>query len=188
MFLKQSHQQVSGWFDLLGRASPLHPPSSIILAGWGGRNRTFKTASLSNGPFTGTDSKWCMHFKIPIQSNKYALRVLSPCNTCFQQNTVLLTGGEELPGVPVHHLGLHQHVRRVSRCTDQPPLLFFLDYPPPTADDEYGEKSVSVSLDGQEAEITFIDHPSNEMSVSWCGGVIKKELICSFVYDHWPTL
>ena len=46
-----------------------------------------------------------------------------------------------------------------------PPLLF-LDYPSPTADDEYGEKSVSVSLDGQEAEITFIDHPSNEMSVS----------------------
>ena len=43
----------------------------------------------------------------------------------------------------------------------------FLDYPSPTADDEYGEKSVSVSLDGQEAEITFIDHPSNEMSVSW---------------------
>ena len=43
----------------------------------------------------------------------------------------------------------------------------FLDYPSsPTADDEYGEKSVSVSLDGQEAEITFIDHPSNEMSVS----------------------
>ena len=122
MFLKQSHQQVSRYF-FGGRGSPLHLMSSIILAGWGGRNRTFETASLSNGPFTGTDSKWCMHFKIPIQSNKYALRVLSPCNTCFQQNTVLLTGGEELPGVPVHHLGLHQHVRRVSRCTDQPLLL-----------------------------------------------------------------
>jgi len=32
-------------------------------------------------------------------------------------------------------------------------------------DEEYGEKSVSVALDGQEAELTFIDHPSNEMSV-----------------------
>ena len=34
------------------------------------------------------------------------------------------------------------------------------------ADDEYGEKTVSVSLDGQEAELNFIDHPSNEMGVS----------------------
>ena len=32
-------------------------------------------------------------------------------------------------------------------------------------DDEYGEKTVSVSLDGQEAELNFIDHPSNEMGV-----------------------
>ena len=33
-------------------------------------------------------------------------------------------------------------------------------------DDEYGEKTVSVSLDGQEAELNFIDRPSNEMGVS----------------------
>ena len=33
------------------------------------------------------------------------------------------------------------------------------------ADDEYGEKTVCVSLDGQEAELTFIDHPTSEMSV-----------------------
>ena len=32
-------------------------------------------------------------------------------------------------------------------------------------DDEYGEKSVSVRLDGEEVELCFIDHPSNEMSV-----------------------
>jgi len=32
-------------------------------------------------------------------------------------------------------------------------------------DEEYGEKSVSVALDGQEAELTFIDHASDEMSV-----------------------
>ena len=44
--------------------------------------------------------------------------------------------------------------------------ILLLDSHSSTADDEYGEKSVSVSLDGQEAEITFIDHPSNEMSVS----------------------
>ena len=32
-------------------------------------------------------------------------------------------------------------------------------------DDEYGEKSVSVKLDGEEVELCFIDHPANEMSV-----------------------
>ena len=36
---------------------------------------------------------------------------------------------------------------------------------PMLVDDEYGEKTVSVSLDGQEAELNFIDHPSNEMGV-----------------------
>ena len=41
-------------------------------------------------------------------------------------------------------------------------------------DDEYGEKSVSVSLDGQEAELRFIDHPSNEMSV---GFILTSTLI-----------
>jgi Rad and Gem related GTP binding protein 1 len=35
-----------------------------------------------------------------------------------------------------------------------------------SADDEFGEKSVSVLLDGEESEIIFIDHPSSEMSVS----------------------
>ena len=94
----------------------------------------------------------------------------------------------------MHNLGLHQHVRRLSRCSkshSRPsqvpnPLapaetsemgslasstpaakILLLDSHSSTADDEYGEKSVSVSLDGQEAEITFIDHPSNEMSVSY---------------------
>ena len=43
-------------------------------------------------------------------------------------------------------------------------------------DDEYGEKSVSVSLDGQEAELLFIDHPSTEMSV---GGAV---LCCTAMY------
>ncbi|XP_068083166.1 GTP-binding protein RAD-like [Anabrus simplex] len=32
-------------------------------------------------------------------------------------------------------------------------------------DDEFGEKSVSVLLDGEESEMIFIDHPSVEMSV-----------------------
>ncbi|GAB6025898.1 GTP binding protein overexpressed in skeletal muscle, variant 2 [Chamberlinius hualienensis] len=32
-------------------------------------------------------------------------------------------------------------------------------------DDDYGEKSVSVLLDGEESEMVFIDHPSSEMSV-----------------------
>ena len=34
------------------------------------------------------------------------------------------------------------------------------------SDDEFGEKSVSVLLDGEESELIFIDHPSTEMSVS----------------------
>jgi hypothetical protein len=33
-------------------------------------------------------------------------------------------------------------------------------------DDEFGEKTVSVLLDGEESEMIFIDHPSAEMSVS----------------------
>ena len=32
-------------------------------------------------------------------------------------------------------------------------------------DDEYGERSVSVSLDGDESELIFIDHTAGEMSV-----------------------
>ncbi|XP_039297339.1 uncharacterized protein LOC111057890 [Nilaparvata lugens] len=35
-------------------------------------------------------------------------------------------------------------------------------------DDEFGEKSVSVLLDGEESELTFIDHPSSEMSPEDC--------------------
>lgn len=38
-------------------------------------------------------------------------------------------------------------------------LLFFID-------DEFGEKTVSILLDGEESEMIFIDHPSHEMSVS----------------------
>ncbi len=34
------------------------------------------------------------------------------------------------------------------------------------ADEEFGEKSVSVVLDGQESELIFIDHTQGEMSVS----------------------
>lgn len=33
-------------------------------------------------------------------------------------------------------------------------------------DDEFGEKTVSILLDGEESEMVFIDHPSTEMSVS----------------------
>lgn len=37
-------------------------------------------------------------------------------------------------------------------------------------DDEFGEKTVSILLDGEESEIVFIDHPSSEMSVSFLEG------------------
>ena len=38
-------------------------------------------------------------------------------------------------------------------------ILFLLD-------DEYGERCVSVNLDGEESQLIFIDHPAGEMSVS----------------------
>ena len=47
------------------------------------------------------------------------------------------------------------------------------------SDEEYGEKSVSVSLDGQEAELLFIDHPSTEMSVG--GAVLYCTVLCCTV-------
>lgn len=34
------------------------------------------------------------------------------------------------------------------------------------ADNEFGEKTVSILLDDEEASIVFIDHPFSEMSVS----------------------
>ena len=34
------------------------------------------------------------------------------------------------------------------------------------SDEEFGERSVSVVLDGEESELVFIDHTSGEMSVS----------------------
>ena len=35
----------------------------------------------------------------------------------------------------------------------------------PFPDEEYGERSVSVNLDGVESELNFIDHTAEEMSV-----------------------
>jgi len=35
------------------------------------------------------------------------------------------------------------------------------------SDEEFGEKTVSVLLDGQESDMIFIDHPASEMSVSF---------------------
>jgi len=43
-------------------------------------------------------------------------------------------------------------------------LFYFLLYF--YKDDEFGEKTVSVLLDGKESEMIFIDHASAEMSVS----------------------
>lgn len=37
-------------------------------------------------------------------------------------------------------------------------------------DDEFGEKTVSILLDGEESEMVFIDHPHVEMSVSTIPG------------------
>lgn len=44
--------------------------------------------------------------------------------------------------------------------------MFMTDLRFCVADDEFGEKTVSVLLDGQESDMVFIDHPYVEMSVS----------------------
>nr|XP_034826292.1 uncharacterized protein LOC117983782 isoform X1 [Maniola hyperantus] len=49
-------------------------------------------------------------------------------------------------------------------------------------DDEFGEKSVSVLLDGEESELIFIDHPSTEMSVENCLSTYEPHA-CVIVYS-----
>ncbi|CAG4939363.1 unnamed protein product [Colias eurytheme] len=49
-------------------------------------------------------------------------------------------------------------------------------------DDEFGEKSVSVLLDGEESELIFIDHPSTEMSVENCLSTYEPHA-CVVVYS-----
>ncbi|CAH1640625.1 unnamed protein product [Spodoptera littoralis] len=49
-------------------------------------------------------------------------------------------------------------------------------------DDEFGEKSVSVLLDGEESEMIFIDHPSTEMSVENCLSTYEPHA-CVVVYS-----
>ncbi|XP_050671471.1 uncharacterized protein LOC126969896 isoform X2 [Leptidea sinapis] len=49
-------------------------------------------------------------------------------------------------------------------------------------DDEFGEKSVSVLLDGEESEMIFIDHPSTEMSVENCLSTYEPHA-CVIVYS-----
>ncbi len=35
------------------------------------------------------------------------------------------------------------------------------------SDEEFGQKTVSVLLDGQESDLEIVDHPAAEMSVGW---------------------
>ncbi|XP_048001321.1 uncharacterized protein LOC125238075 [Leguminivora glycinivorella] len=49
-------------------------------------------------------------------------------------------------------------------------------------DDEFGEKSVSVLLDGEESELIFIDHPSTEMSVENCLSTYEPHA-CVVIYS-----
>lgn len=55
-------------------------------------------------------------------------------------------------------------------------------------DDEFGEKTVSVLLDGEESEIVFIDHPSSEMSVSF--SIASSPIFFSFVWfpNYWSRI
>lgn len=48
------------------------------------------------------------------------------------------------------------------------------------SDDEFGERSVSVYLDGVESELVFIDHTHGEMSVS--------KFLTYFLYIFWITI
>jgi len=48
------------------------------------------------------------------------------------------------------------------------------------ADDEFGEKTVSILLDGEESEMVFIDHPSIEMSVSTCTICLRTKGKCVY--------
>lgn len=48
-------------------------------------------------------------------------------------------------------------------------------------DDDYGQKTVSVLLDGQETDLEIIDHPACEMSVS-----IRK--LQTPVTENFPTI
>ncbi|XP_023703119.2 mucin-5AC isoform X2 [Cryptotermes secundus] len=45
-------------------------------------------------------------------------------------------------------------------------------------DDEFGEKSVCVLLDGEESELTFVDHPSSEMSPENCISSYEPHAYC----------
>lgn len=49
------------------------------------------------------------------------------------------------------------------------------------SDEEYGEKSVSVLLDGEESELIFVDHSSGEMSVSLFHFIMKHTLLIKHV-------
>ena len=94
------------------------------------------------------------------------LHMLSTCSLKTVAKLFSQVGKSSLVSQCITSDYINTYDASLGAATPTHPL--FLDYPSsPTADDEYGEKSVSVSLDGQEAEITFIDHPSNEMSVRW---------------------
>lgn len=45
-------------------------------------------------------------------------------------------------------------------------MELFHSVDPFVSEDDYDEKCVSVLLEGEEAELVFIDHPSAEISVS----------------------
>ncbi|XP_050299805.1 uncharacterized protein LOC126738483 isoform X2 [Anthonomus grandis grandis] len=49
-------------------------------------------------------------------------------------------------------------------------------------DDEFGERTVSILLDGQESEMVFIDHPASEMSVENCMSTYEPHA-CIVVYS-----
>nr|XP_027217878.1 ras-related protein Ral-A-like [Penaeus vannamei] len=51
-------------------------------------------------------------------------------------------------------------------------------------DEEFGEKSVSVLLDGDENEVTFIDHPAHEMSGVVSLGRVQSGVLCLRVFVY----
>jgi len=62
--------------------------------------------------------------------------------------------------------------------THNVPIPFYGKLSITFADDEFGEKTVSILLDGEESEMVFIDHPSIEMSVSTCTICLRAKCDC----------
>ncbi|XP_075210567.1 ras-related protein Rap1-like [Lycorma delicatula] len=84
---------------------------------------------------------------------------------CTNVSTESVTG-EEDPGVPKYRVVLlgDSGVGKTA-LVNQFMTSEYMNTYDASLDDEFGEKTVSILLDGEESEMVFIDHPTSEMSV-----------------------